>query len=139
MIINLIIKLMKKDFTRWHEVKEKVDNLDSTNHYFNERDIWWCYCGVNIGMEQDGKGDMFLRPVLVFKKFNRRLCWVLPLSTRVSKGDFFFPLLSESNTIRMAIIPQMRMIDIKRLINKIDLISNQEYGYIKEKVIDFIR
>ena len=130
---------MKKNFSKWNEVKEKVDTLDASNHYFKERDIWWCYYGANIGFEQDGKGDLFLRPVLIFKKFNQRLCWVLPLSTKISKENFFFPVLSEKNIIRMTILPQLKMIDIKRLVNKVDSISLQELSFIKEKIIDFIR
>ena len=130
---------MSKNFKKWNDVKEKVNNLDPTKHYFKEREIWWCYCGENVGFEQDGKGDLFLRPVLIIKKFSRRLCWVLPLSTQVSKGDFFFPVLSESNIMRMTAIPQLRMIDVKRLSNIMDSISSTELSFVKEKVIDFIR
>jgi mRNA interferase MazF len=130
---------MTKKFKEWNSIKEKVDDLDTTSHYFKEREIWWCYLGENVGYEQNGKGDLFLRPVLIFKKFNRRLCWVLPLSTRISKGNFFFPVLSENNIIRMTTIPQLKMIDIKRLRDRIDSISSKELGFVKEKVIDFIR
>ena len=59
---------------------------------------------------------------------------MVPLSSQVAKGNFFFPLLAESNTIRTAILPQLRMIDSKRLIKKIDVISLAEYEFIKEKI-----
>ena len=130
---------MIKNFKKWNEVKEKIDDFNTDDNYFKEREIWWCYIGENIGYEQSGKGNLFLRPVLIFKKFNRRLCWALPLSTKISRGNFFFPVLSESNIIRMTSIPQLKMIDVKRLSNKIDSISNLELDLIKEKVIDFIR
>ncbi len=130
---------MIEEFRKWCNVKEKVDELDTNNNYFKEREIWWCYLGENIGFEQNGKGDLFLRPVLIFKKFNRKLCWVIPLSTKLSKGNFFFPVLSESNKIRIATIPQLKMIDVKRLSNKIDSISKTELEFIREKVIEFIR
>lgn len=130
---------MDNEFYRWHKIKNKVNNLDSSSLYFKERDIWWCYYGANIGLEQNGKGEYFLRPVLVFKKFSRNSCWVIPLSTQVKKGDFYFPLLSEANIIRIATLPQMRIIDAKRLHNRIDSISFYEFSLIKEKVTDFIR
>ena len=95
--------------------------------------------GANVGIEQDGKGDKYMRPILIFRKFSRRMGWALPLSTKVAKGEFFFPLLSESNIIRTAILPQMRMVDIKRLIHKIDTISDKEYGYLKKELIALIR
>jgi mRNA interferase MazF len=130
---------MSKDFDKWNTIKKKVDNLVQKEQYFKERDIWWCYCGVNIGHEQNGKGDESLRPVLIFKKFNINTCWVIPLSLKVKNGSFYFPLLSESNIISIATIPQLKMVDSKRLIKRVDLISVREFSYIKEKVIAFIR
>jgi hypothetical protein len=74
---------MYKRYSFWHKIKSWINNLDSSNIYFKERDIWWCYFGSNIGSEQDGKGDRFLRPVLIFRKFTRNTCWVIPLSTQM--------------------------------------------------------
>lgn len=130
---------MQKDFDRWNTIKRIVNTLDPSFLFFSEREIWWCHLGANIGQEQDGKGNNFMRPVLIFKKFNRNLYWVIPLSMQVRIGAFFFPLLAKSNIIRTAILPQLRLIDSKRLIEKIDLISLQEHSFIQEKVIAFIR
>ena len=130
---------MHKDFDIWNDLKKGINSSDATGIYFNEGEIWWCHIGINIGLEQNGKGKNFSRPVLIFKKFNRCICWVLPLSQKFRSGSFFFPLLSESNTIRMAILPQMKLIDAKRLIKKIDSISRQESRFVTEKIIAFIR
>lgn len=130
---------MKKNFKKWNNVKETVNDLDSSHIYFYEREIWWCYLGLNIGTEEDGKGEYFMRPVLIYKKFSRNLCWAIPLSTVVSRGEYFFPLLSELSIIRMAILPQMVRIDVKRLRGKLDIISVMEFGFIKEKLIAFLR
>jgi mRNA interferase MazF len=81
---------MRKDFIKWNEVKEGVNSLDPSNIYFNEREIWWCYLGLNVGIEEDGKGENFMRPVLIINKFSRRLCWVIPLSTIVSIMEYGF-------------------------------------------------
>ncbi len=126
---------MSKDFSKWHKTKSKINDLDSSQIYFKERDIWWCYFGANIGFEQDGKGAEFLRPVLLFKKFKRYTCWVIPLSLQIKYGDTYFLMLSESNRIRLASLSQMKLIDSKRLLKKVDSISAQEFIYIKEKVI----
>ena len=130
---------MDKDYRKWHVIKKEINELDSAHLYFNEREIWWCHLGANVGMEQDGKGPTFVRPVLIFKKFTRRLCWVVPLSTKVLKGNYFFPLLSETNIIRTATLPQMKMIDVRRLRNKFDIISIQEHFHIKKALITFMR
>lgn len=61
---------MEKDFDNWTQIKKGLD----TEHkipFFNEREIWWCSLGVNIGYEIYGKGYVFSRPVLILKKIKR--------------------------------------------------------------------
>ena len=128
-----------KDFDSWNINKKKINNLDYSDLYFNERDIFWCHMGINVGQEQDGKGVNFLRPVLIFKKFNNKLSWVIPLSNQVRTGSFFFPLLCESNTFRTAILVQLKVVDTKRLIEKIDSISLLELSFVKKKITGFIQ
>lgn len=130
---------MFKDYENWHLIKDQINAFDSEKIFFNEDEIWWCHVGLNVGIEQDGKGEKYMRPVLIFKKFSRKMCWAIPLSTKISKGEFFFPLLAESNTIRTAIIPQLRMIDIRRLRNKIDTISKLEHDLLKKELIAFMQ
>lgn len=54
-----------KDFDRWHAKKRALheDELDNIP-YYNEREVWFCVMGCNIGYEQDGKGNEYVRPVL---------------------------------------------------------------------------
>lgn len=130
---------MSKNFDSWNNIKKTVNELDVSRIYFNEREIWWCYFGLNVGHEQDGRGLLFLRPVLIYKKFTRDLCWAIPLSTKVLKGNFFFPLLSETNVIRTAILPQMKLIDVRRLRDWFDSISKKEHDMVKEKITAFTR
>ena len=72
---------MKKDFESWHNKKIEIDNKES-RVFFHEREIWFTHLGSNVGFEQDGKGELFGRPVLVFRKFNNRAFWAIPLTTR---------------------------------------------------------
>ena len=39
----------------------KAKNIDQAHGvvYFHEREIWFCYLGVNIGSEQDGTRKTF--------------------------------------------------------------------------------
>ncbi len=130
---------MDEKFYKWHKIKSKINRLDSSNIYFKERDIWWGYLGENIGDEQNGKGELFLRPILIIKKLSRSSCLVVPLTTQIKLGNYYFPLLSESNIIRIASLAQIRRIDSKRLNRKFDSISPQESTFIKEKVIEMFR
>jgi len=43
-----------KQFSEWNTLKENL-NFSKKENFFKERDIFW----VNIGYEQDGKGEIF--------------------------------------------------------------------------------
>jgi hypothetical protein len=47
---------MQKDFPGWHRHKEQLHAQHQTPT-FQEREIWWCSVGVNIGHEMDGKNQ----------------------------------------------------------------------------------
>jgi len=74
----------QKDFQKWHKIKEGLDS-DAARIFFHEREVWWCSIGINVGFEQDGRGERFARPILVFKKFNNEVFWAIPLSTKIKK------------------------------------------------------
>ena len=57
---------MKKDFRRWHDKKEIINRIPKLP-FFHEREIWFCHLGVNVGFEEDGRGEDFLRPVVVVR------------------------------------------------------------------------
>lgn len=126
---------MKKDFTQWHSEKTKVHQSESCV-FFHEREIWWCRIGLNIGYEQDGKGDNFARPVIIFKKFNNEVCWIIPLSTKIKKGKFYVLIDLGDKIERVAIISQLRLIDAKRLYQKINVLSNVNYKKVQDAIIN---
>ena len=80
---------MLKRFAQWLGLKEKTHNKSGFPH-INEGEIWWCLLGTNIGDEEDGKGELFSRPVLVIKKFNKHLFWGIPLSTQIKENEFYY-------------------------------------------------
>lgn len=86
---------MYKDFDRWNEVKKHVDLRRNTEQiYFKERDVWWCSLGINIGDEENGKGVISQRPILVLRKFNARIFLGIPMSTKLKpQNPFYFSLI----------------------------------------------
>lgn len=91
---------MRKDFCRWHKRKEFINNIKQCP-FFHEREIWFCYLGANVGFEQDGSGQEFLRPVVVVRKFNNEIFWAVPLTksakelnSRVEPYYFVFSFIS---------------------------------------------
>ena len=92
--------------------------------------------GVNVGFEQDGKGNIFARPVLILKKFNKEIFWALPLTTRIKENRFYAPVFLDDGVSRCAILSQLRLIDAKRLIDKIGTISKDNYQTIKKATLN---
>jgi mRNA interferase MazF len=75
-----------KYFDRWNEQKKVRESSKEVSLVFHEREIWWCSIGVNIGDGEDGKNELFERPVPILKKFNRKIALVLPMSKRVKEN-----------------------------------------------------
>jgi len=55
-------------------------------------EVWMCTLGQNLGREQNGGPRDFSRPVLVIKKFNNEIFWVVPLSTKTKVARLLFQL-----------------------------------------------
>jgi mRNA interferase MazF len=120
---------MEKNFTKWHDLKTKLQKADKIV-YFYEREIWFCSVGMNLGHEEDGKQDRFLRPVIVFKKFDSDTFWGIPLTSRLYTGVRYCQF-SFRGRISTAMLSQMRFFDKKRFIRKVGEISNVEFNRLK--------
>lgn len=103
--------------------------------FFQEREIWFCSLGVNVGYEQDGSGEEFLRPVIIVKKFNNEIFFAVPL-TRGKKKDrpFYFKFSFRARIQSIAILSQMRLIDAKRLRYKVGTVSEADFKALKSKI-----
>ena len=125
---------MKKDFWKWHGKKEKIDDKD-TRVFFHEREIWFAHLGANVGFEQDGKGENFGRPLLVFRKFNNEVFWGVPLTTREKGGKFYLPIELKDGLPRKAILSQLRLFDAKRLYQKLATVDVATHKRLEAAVI----
>lgn len=127
-----------KDYEIWTPVKIEVNNKELSPKGFKEREIWICNIGDNIGFEEDGKGKDFTRPILILKVFNRRFCYVLPLSTTQKRGKYFYPFDGNTGKTSVALLSQMRAIDSIRLRGKIGFINKQDFMKIKNQLKELI-
>lgn len=123
---------MNKDFKKWHDKKSQVDEIVE-RPFFHEREIWFCHLGLNVGFEQDGKGEDFLRPILIIRKFNNEIFWAVPL-TRTSKKSRYYFHFTLNNKESVAILSQVRLIDARRLSHKIGEIGEVEFSQLKDKI-----
>ena len=108
--------MMIGDFDKWNEIKKKIDLAQSiVDRFPKEGEVWMCAVGRNIGVEQNGAGDNFSRPVLIVKKFNNSMFWVIPLSTKQKKFDFYFNYTDPNKEKVSVILAQLKLISIRRL------------------------
>lgn len=127
-----------KDFQKWHEKKITLHEKNTSQVFFREREIWWCALGANIGFEQDGKGELFRRPILVLKKFNQHVFLALPLTTKDKQGKYYIDCDVGDSIARKVIISQIRLVDSKRLLDKMVTLREDEFMKIRKTVKDML-
>jgi mRNA interferase MazF len=120
---------MEKDFWKWHEKKRWVHD-EKSRPFFKEREIWFCYLGANVGFEEDGSGEEFLRPIIILKRFSGMIFFAIPLTRTVRSGRYYFScaVRNETNT---AILSQGRSLDVKRLRYKIGEVSKNDFNALR--------
>lgn len=121
-----------KKFDQWNEIKKEIDTREKSIIY-KERDIFWASIGENIGYEQNGKSEIFSRPVLIVKRFSRNMFFGIPLSTQLKQGDFFFEF-ELSGVKSNALVVQGRLFDTKRLENKIGMMNKDDFENLKARI-----
>lgn len=130
---------MKEEFDLWNKVKKDI-NIKDFGPFFKERDIFYLNVGKNIGFEEDGKGDNFLRPVLVFKKFNNFIFLGIPLTSKNKNNKkFYFKFSFSLNIVSYAILSQIRLFDYKRLERKCGVMNIIDFVEIKKTFIEMIQ
>jgi len=128
-----------KDFDSWNELKKKIDvEKNEPDRFPKEGEVWMSSFGKNIGYEQNGSGDNFSRPILIIKKFNNHMFWVIPLSTKQKDFDFYFNYTDPNDQKVSAILAQMKLLSVKRLKRKLYDIPNELFDEIKQKIKSFL-
>ena len=147
---------MKTDqFDHWNENKKKLAATDLNNRtlFFREREIWWYACGINLGVEINGRlsgkvGSVEKRPVLIVKRYLQKdanYCSFigLPLSTLDfkklrSKGlDKYHYCLGARSKGKDSVVclRQIRYYSAKRLLRKQMRVSEKQFNDIKSKLL----
>lgn len=110
-------------FDNWNLVKKRMHGWWLAPE-FHEREVWICSIGMNIGHEQNGKRQLFQRPIVIIKKFGNSTFWGIPLTSKPHPSTLYFAL---EGTGSWAILSQFRLWDGRRLIRKVRRISEQEF------------
>ncbi|MCX6051186.1 MAG: type II toxin-antitoxin system PemK/MazF family toxin [Campylobacterales bacterium] len=125
-----------KDFDKWNELKKELEAKKKIV-VPKEREVYWASIGENIGFEQNGKGNIFSRPVLIVKRFSKNMFFGIPLSTQIKEGNFFytFTFLEQHSN---ALLVQGRIFDTKRLENRLGMIDKSDFENIKKSLRDLL-
>lgn len=117
----------------WTKLKCRIQATLEREVYFKERDIWWASIGANIGSEENGKNDLFERPVLILRKFNEKLVWAIPATSKTHNSlyHFFSPSGEMPQTF---VLSQLRVMSSKRLLRKQRIMPAQEFAQLREKI-----
>lgn len=126
-----------RQFLDWTKLKIMIHLSGDIEFYFREREIWWASLGINIGHEQDGKNNKFERPVLILKKFNRHVLWILPFTNKTKLGKYYYQTKYQDRDYWI-ILSQLRLISSKRLTRKIRTLPKNEYFQVKQRIKLFI-
>lgn len=121
-----------KDYKKWHLKKVNIEEKEK-RIYFQVRDVLFCSIGENVGYEQDGRGEEFLRPVVVIKKFNNDIFLGVPLTHTKKNNKYYFNFLL-NDKLSIAIISQIKLFDAKRAKYKIGMIEEKEFLNLKQKI-----
>jgi len=93
---------------------------------------------VNVGSEQNGHEETFLRPVVVLKKYVSGMFLCLPLTSRGKTWPDYFKLSHPSGTMSYAILSQGKTLDRKRFAKYVLTLSRVELEKLIQVYKDFI-
>ncbi|BCD61163.1 MULTISPECIES: type II toxin-antitoxin system PemK/MazF family toxin [unclassified Nitratiruptor] len=125
-------------FDQWNKIKKSTNKKNYPLH-FKEREIYYIRIGKNIGYEQNGKGDFFLRPVLILRKFNRFFFIGIPLTSQAKDDIFHYKFSFKENKESYAVLSQIRAFDANRLERKIGKMSNNDFIELKERIKELLK
>lgn len=125
---------MQKDFRNWHKLKTKLQEQERTEgFFFNVGDVWICSLGLNIGDEEDGKNERYERPILIIRKFNNNLFLALPITSSM-KINPYYSQFEYKGVMSSVILSQIRLLDKKRLLRKVSVISDNDLQKIMKEL-----
>ena len=128
-----IIKLLRD----WFRLKLVLWNKKS-RVVFKQRELWWCSLGVNLGEEMFGKGGKFTRPVLIFRKLTGNSFMGLPLTSQRKDGSWYVEITQRGRK-SWVMLNQARILDKKRLTNRIGTLDDKDFQRVKQSFLEFYR
>ena len=125
---------MIKEYDKWNNQKKDIDSGNYKPPLFNEREIWWCSLGINIGSEVCGKNKNFRRPILIIKKLSKTSFIGVPLSIQEREGTWYLKIRHSGGVVNFINLAQIKYIDYKRVDKKLGIIDSEEFIQVKDRL-----
>lgn len=123
------------NFDSWNVIKKEIHKNKNRIH-FRQGEIWFVSIGQNIGYEVYGKGENFLRPVVIFRKINKNTFLAIPLTSKI-KEDKFHCIIDFKEKQNSAILSQVKTIDAKRLAYKTGNLDKNVFESLEKSFVEF--
>lgn len=120
----------QKSLYRWNELKY-VLHAQNLLPKVKEGEVWWCSLGENVGTEINGKGELFSRPILVYRKLGSLQFLGIPLSSKEHIGTWFVNFRFK-NREQYASLNQIRVINVSRLQERMGMVDKSDMRKIIE-------
>ena len=127
----------EKHFQEWIKLKERLHEINRIPRIL-EGEVWWCACGENIGVEINGKHEVFSRPVIVMKKLSHFSFMGIPLTSQPKVGSWYveFDFLKNKE---YAALCQARILSVARLYSKIGRLPESDLKNIRDSFVRLYR
>ena len=125
-------------YDTWNNLKKQLDSKEKIITFY-QGNIYFMSIGMNIGHESYGKDNLFLRPVLVYKKLTNTTFLGIPLTSKEKIGSYFFQFSYKKNKKSTAMFHQMRVFDIRRTEYLSGKINKNTYQNLETKVNEFMK
>lgn len=126
------------NFLDWCKVQIRLSQRQNNPPSVTEGEIWWGFLGQNLGSEIYGKGEDFTRPIIILKKYSRYTFLVIPCSTKIKVGSWYFNFVHK-NVGMVAVLFQSRTVDYSRLRNKIGELDSNNFSKIKSDYVSLMK
>jgi len=125
-------------YDKWNSLKKQLDTKEEIITFY-QGNIYFMSVGMNIGHESYGKDNLFLRPVLVYKKLTNTTFLGIPLTSKEKEGSYFFQFSYKKNKKSTAMFHQMRVFDIRRTEYLSGKINKNTYQNLEIKLNEFMK
>lgn len=128
--------MAEKRFDDWNGEKQRL-HIKGRMPLVSVGEVWWCAMGENIGVEINGKGSAFTRPVLILRKLSRYGFIGIPLTSRQHDGSWYAHFRFQGKD-EYAVFAQMRTFSVRRLYRKMGRADDMDMLVVRSLLQKFL-